>query len=222
VDINESKILLYASNYRTVTATLDDPGEYPVGVAYDAKTGVVGVTNIISTNDGSGSVSFYAKNATKPCVTLRKNHVASVYFAAFDATGNLYVNGKTDTGQVFIGVVSGECAATSITALSTKKPLGFPGGVQVAPDGNIAIGDQLSSTIDTYKPPVNGHLGVPITTTSLTDGGIAFVFSKSGKTLWAQGSSSVVEYAYPAGGAPLVTIGVEAAGIVVLPVAPPG
>ncbi|MBD5654516.1 MAG: hypothetical protein IAI50_04970, partial [Candidatus Eremiobacteraeota bacterium] len=58
----DSNILVYAKGYKGTPVTIPDAGQYPVGVAVDAD-GNIGVTNIISTSDGAGSVSFIAKAA---------------------------------------------------------------------------------------------------------------------------------------------------------------
>jgi hypothetical protein len=203
-----STVLLYASDYKTIVATLADPGQYPAGVAYDARSGTVGVTNILSTAGGSGSVSFFSNNATTPCVTVSDPAWSHVYFGAFDARGDLYVDGQDLAGNTLIGVVKGGCSAAHIETLSTSKPLGFPGGIGVTPRGDLAILDQLVAAVDTYKPPVGLKLGAPVATTPLTDGGGNLIFARSGTTLWTLSSNvgPVLEYAYPAGGSPLVTI----------------
>jgi hypothetical protein len=221
---NSSTVLLYASDYKTIVATLADPGEYPVGVSYDARSGIVGVTNILSTAGGAGSVSFYANNATTPCVTVSDPAWGHVYFGAFDGRGNFYIDGTDTAGNTLIGVVKGGCSAGQIETLSTSKPLGFPGGVGVNPDGNLACIDQISTIVNTYKPPAGRKLGSPVARTSLSAGGVELLFSRSGTTLWTLSANpvAVLEYAYPAGGPPLVKIAAGSpAGFAVLPAASP-
>lgn len=220
VDTSTSTVLLYASDYKTIVATLADPGEYPVGVSYDAGSGIVGVTNIISTAGGAGSVSFYASKATTPCVTVSDPAWDRVYFGAFDAHGDFYIDGMNTAGNTLIGVVKGGCSAAHIETLSTPKPPGFPGGVGVTPNGNLAFIDQLAPVVDTYKPPAGLKLGPPVAQTALADGGVQLIFPRSGTTLWALSAnpSGVFEYAYPAGGRPLVKITAGSpAGFAVLP-----
>jgi hypothetical protein len=206
---NTSQVLVYGPDYKTVKKTLSDPGQYPVDVKYDAQTGLVGVTNITNTSGGPGSVSFYAKNATTPCVTVANKNWTAIYFGAFDATGNFFIDGQTSSGSVLVGVVQGGCSAFSITTLTIGNTINFPGGVQVTPSNQIAIADQSADSIFTYNHPVGNSLGNPVDVTSLTGASdpVEFAISRGG-SLWTAdaGLSSAVKYAYPAGGSAKMTI----------------
>jgi hypothetical protein len=117
---NDSQVLEYRKPYTRKSATLSDSGQYPAGVAV-ASDGAVGVTNIISTAGGPGSVSVYAKGATTPCATVSNSSFARVYFDAFDNSGNLYVDGTDASEHFVVGEVTGECAAPSIAPLSIRN-----------------------------------------------------------------------------------------------------
>lgn len=112
----------------------------------------------------------------------------------------------------------GGCLAKKIVTL-TGASIGYPGGIQVAPNDDILIEDQASSTIYTYKPPVNNVLSAPVATTQLSGAGDAVFISlnKSGQDVYDTdaGNVYVQEFAYPAGGAALKTFipsGVQSVG----------
>ncbi len=226
-DTGNSNILLYANDFKTKIATLKDPNQYPVGVSYYEKTGIVGVTNIISTSDGAGSVSFYAREKTTPCVTVSSSSWGRVYFDAFDADGNLFIDGEDTSGNVLVGEITGGCKATTITTLKVSNAISFPGGVQVTKTGDIAIGDQEGAAVYTYKAPVKGSLGKPIETTPLTGSSdaVTFAFTALDKYLWTAdaGLAASEKFDYPAGGSPVagITGFSEPIGVVVTPVEVP-
>lgn len=222
----DSNIPLYSSAFK-LTATLKDPNQYPAGVSYDETTGVVGVTNIISTSDGPGTVSFYAKGKTTPCKTVGNSDWGRVYFAAFNAKGVLFVDGEDTSGNVLVGEVTGGCNAKTITTLKTSNAIEFPGGVQVTKSGDIAIDDQEGYAVYTYKPPVKGSLGTPVSTTPLSGASdpVTYAFTSTEKDLWTAdaGLEAAEEYAYTAGGSPVkADTGLsEPIGVAVTPVEVP-
>jgi len=221
-----SDVLVYPNTYKKIKATLTDPGQSPVGVDV-TPTGVVGVTNIITTAGGPGSVSFYAKGKTTPCVTVANANWGRVYFGAFDDAGNFYIDGETPSGAVIVGVVKGECKAKAITTLTTANTITFPGGVHVSPTDKIAIDDQSGAAIYTYNPPVKNALGTPVSTTPITGASdpVTFAFTKTAADVWTAdaGLAESLEYKYPAGGSPVKTITgfTQPIGVVVTPLEAP-
>jgi hypothetical protein len=218
----DSNILLYSNAFKK-TATLKDPNQYPVGASYDEATGVVGVTNIISTSDGPGSVSFYAAGKTTPCATVSNSDWGRIYFGAFNSRGDLFIDGEDPDGNVLVGKITGECSAKSITTLSVGNTIFFPGGVQVTKQDKIVIDDQEGAAVYTYNPPVKGSLGQPVATTPLSDVSdpVTFALTNSVKDLWTAdaGLAASQEFAYPAGGSAIATISglTEPIGVVVTP-----
>jgi NHL repeat len=206
---NDSQVLVYPKPYTNSSLTLSDSGQYPAGVAV-ASDGTVGVTNIISTSDGPGSVSIYASGATSPCATVKSGALARVYFDAFDKAGNLYVDGTGADGRFVVGEVTGECAAKSIARLSIRNNIVSPGGVAVLENGAIALGDQANRngtpSVYTYEPPSGGSLGSPTKTTMLKAAydAVDFAFDRVDRNLWIAdaGADDFAKYLYPAGGLP--------------------
>jgi hypothetical protein len=225
------QILVYAQPYGSPVLTLDDADEYPTGVAV-SQSGVVGVTNIQSVAGTGGDINFYAKGATSPCASVTDPNWNGGYFGAFDAAGNLFIDGTDRSGNPLVGEVSGGCGATAITTLSVGNTLFNPGGVQVQ-NGNVLILDQVynsfSPVVYTYAPPSGGSLGSPIATTNLSAGieMITFALTKDGGSLWIAHSDAAagrIKYSYP-GGQFLTSFNepglMTAVGIAVNPVASP-
>jgi len=227
---NGSNVLVYAPPYTKATLTITDTGEFPADVAVST-AGVVAVTNICSApgcEASTGSVSFYAKGSTTACATVSDAtyNFARVTFAAFDKTGNLYIDGLNGSAQTSIGVIAGGCKATSITNLAQVYTVGFPGGVQVDKTGRIVICDPVREQVDTFNPPVEGQLGTPISATlngSRSPLGIALLASdKDVYTADSAGAGVSNEYAYTVSGKPKNTIAVggQPVGVAVTPVQP--
>jgi hypothetical protein len=170
-----SNIIVYAKPYTSIKSTLYDAGENTEDVAVD-KTGLVGVTNYLTSSLMPGSVSFFAKNATQPCNTVDDPKWIYFYNDAFDASGNLFIDGRTAAGTTLVGEVSGGCKARSITTLSVGNTISFPGGVQVF-HGNILIGDVSKQAIYTYAPPSGGSLGSPTVVTMLAHAELPVTFA---------------------------------------------
>jgi hypothetical protein len=204
-----ANILVFAPPYNTTPTTLDDPGQYPADVAVDSQ-GNVAACNLYS-NSVAGNVAFYPAGSTSSTNTLSSASLGEVYFCAFDANGNLYLDGIDSTYSYFVaGEVVGGINGTGIATLTTSNTILYPGGVQVTTGGQIAFMDQgPGSAIYTYNPPVSGSLGSPVTTTPLSGAGdpVGFAFGKpmTSVTTADAGLVAAVKYAYPAGGAALHT-----------------
>jgi DNA-binding beta-propeller fold protein YncE len=223
-------VIVYKNDFKTVLATLADPGQYPAGVGVDRATGLVGVTNIVSTGGGTGSVSFYEPGATQPCNTLTSARFAKVYNGAFGEAGHFYIDGLEHGGKkTAVGVIEGGCSAKLIKTLRTANTIAFPGDVKVSPSNQIAIGDQGNQAIYTYDLPKNGSLGKPIATTPLTYASdpVSFAFTKSGDAVYVADTTlprgEVQKYRYPRGDSTLETFyaGKTPIGIVVTPLESP-
>jgi hypothetical protein len=106
--------------------TLSDPGQYPVGCAFDKTSGTLAVSNIISTSSGNGSLSLYAGASGSPTVVPVPN-MAKVYFLAYEGnTGCLWLDGfatLSDTGFEY----DSYCGGTFTSVPITGGTIGFPG-----------------------------------------------------------------------------------------------
>jgi hypothetical protein len=183
-DTKNSRIQVYAAGFKGTPTTINDPGESPASVAIDGK-GNLGVTNILTTSSGSGSVSFFNKGGTL-LTTLSNPNFYKVIFDAFDDKGNLYIDGTNASGAFVAGEVVGGVTGTAISILTTGNSVGYPGGIAISSKGKIALDDQENLAIFTYNAPVQGSLGMPILTTPLTGAGdpISFAFTRTDKNIW--------------------------------------
>jgi hypothetical protein len=200
-----ANVLVYSQPYKSISRTLNEPGRYPLDVAV-SKAGLVGVMTETAPS-GPGNVTFYKKGSTSECANVSDSNWNEVSFGAFDAFGNLFVDGVDREGNPLVGEVSGGCAATSLTTLSVGNTMSGVAGVQVV-HGNILILNQNYTTftpeIYTYAPPSGGSLGSPIATTKLSAGieMESFAMTRDDRHLWIAHSDVAygrIEYTYPGG-----------------------
>jgi hypothetical protein len=201
----DANVLVYSQPYKSVGMTLNEPGRYPLDVAV-SKAGLVGVMTETSPS-GPGNVTFYKKGSTSACTNVSDPNWNEVLSGAFDASGNLFVDGVDRDGNPLVGEVSGGCAATSLTTLRVGNTMSGVAGVQVV-HGNILILNQnygsFAPEIYTYAPPSGGSLGSPIATTKLSAGieMESFAMTRDDRHLWIAHSDVAygrIEYTYPDG-----------------------
>jgi hypothetical protein len=200
-----ANVFVYSQPYKSVSLTLNEPGRYPLDVAV-SKAGLVGVMNETAPS-GPGDVTFYKKGSASACADVSDSNWNEISFGAFDASGNLFVDGVDREGNPLVGEVSGGCAATSVATLAVGNTLSGVAGVQVV-HGNILILNQNYATfapeILTYAPPSGGSLGSPIATTKLSAGieMEGFAMTRDDRHLWIAHSDVAygrIEYTYPGG-----------------------
>ncbi|MGB6677392.1 MAG: hypothetical protein WBE44_11925 [Terriglobales bacterium] len=229
-DTANSRIQVYAPPYTKTPKSYADSGQYPAGVSVTivGKVTYVGVTNIISTSGGPGSVTIY-KNG-KAGAAISNSNFGRVYFDSFDASGNLYIDGENSSGAVVVGeIAKATTTGKKIAVLKTKNSIEFPGGIEVTTKGLIAIDDQDAATVYSYKAPVKGSLGNPAHTTPVTGSSdaVTFAFTSTNADLWTAdaGNEDSAEFAYPKGGSALHSIpvtGGEPIGVAIVPAEVPG
>jgi sugar lactone lactonase YvrE len=229
-DTANSRIQVYAPPYTKTPKSYADSGQYPAGVSVTivGKVTYVGVTNIISTSGGPGSVTIY-KNG-KAGAAISNSNFGRVYFDSFDASGNLYIDGENSSGAVVVGeIAKATTTGKKIAVLKTKNSIEFPGGIEVTTKGLIAIDDQDAATVYSYKAPVKGSLGNPAHTTPVTGSSdaVTFAFTSTNADLWTAdaGNEDSAEFAYPTGGSALHSIpvtGGEPIGVAIVPAEVPG
>ncbi|MBD5656613.1 MAG: hypothetical protein IAI50_15750, partial [Candidatus Eremiobacteraeota bacterium] len=146
------------------------------------------------------------------------------YFCAFDATGNLYVDGSDSNGEFVIGeIANATTGGTKLTTLTVGNSIVFPGGLQVTTTGDIALDDQSGFAVYTYKPPVGGKLGMPVSTTPLGSASdpVTYAFTSTMGDLYTAdaGLAESQEYSYPAGalGQTISVPGGEPIGVAIIP-----
>ncbi len=158
-DSGAHQIDIYAKGYRGRPTVLSDPNESPDAVTVSAD-GTVAAADF-----SSASVAFYAKGAKMPTSVVSNPLFASaITYAAFDAHGNLYVIGYPGGISRVVGVIVGGIHGKTITNLSIDDGLFNAFGIQVTPNGLIAIGG--SGNVLTCEPPTPGHPFLKIVATT--------------------------------------------------------
>ena len=192
---------------------LNDPGQYPAGVAV-APNGTVGVTNIISQSGGAGSISFYTPGATSP-TSSASGVLSEDYFIGADSDDNFYFDGfDASTGAITIATANPNSGTVTNTGIDTSG-YSFPGGVQVIQSGRgkkavqtLNVGDQSGLVVYQYALP--GY--TPGAKISLGGGSdeVDFALTKNLKYVGSSdaGLGQLETWSWPAGGSsPLCVLG---------------
>jgi hypothetical protein len=203
VNTEASQILEYAHGGTSPIATLQDPGQYPVGCSFDPSSGDLAVSNFYSTNGPPGSISIY-KNGTGSPTLFTPPGFAVVYYLGYDTKGTLYLDG-IDSGSGFLFAAFKGKKFTSITL---DHPIGGPGAVQ-ALGRKVVVGDQTNGANAAYAFTIKGSTGTLVKTTPLTGANdiVQFYIYNSalvGGDINPNGSTAD-RFKYPAGGTPTKT-----------------
>jgi hypothetical protein len=205
----QGSIIEYRHGATTPVATLNDGKFTAWACSVDPTTGNLAVANTGRHND---NVAVYAHAAGKP--TIYRNPFFSEYFGCgYDAAGNLYVLAfrKGSGGPNLLGELpKGESAIKIITLSHT--PVG-QGGLQW--DGKyLAVSSPGENAIFQFK--IRGKLGKKVGETVLSGGNGIEQFSfpdihgEPGQTTKIVGnntaSDETLEWPYPGGGSPDLTI----------------
>jgi hypothetical protein len=209
-DFGLQEVFEYAHGGTTPIKTLASTGGDAISCSVDPTTGNLAVANFEG-NSTSGSVLVYTGASGTPTVYSAPN-LSEYFFVAYDANGNLFVDGEGFSGN---GLAELPAGSSSFEAIAMNVTIGFPGGVQW--DGKyLDVGDQSSNTI--YQFAVSGTSATE--QGSVVLGGASDVFQffvpkfAGGKNN-PQGNRVVVadfglgdssKYRYPAGGNPTKTI----------------
>lgn len=199
----------------TLLATYSDSLGYPVGCAWDPATGNLAVTDIFDfAYPYSGDVLIYTSPSSTP-TQLRNPAQYYYYFAGYDTSGNLWVDGRDASGAFILSY----CGASSCSTINLSGgTIYFPGAVQW--DGvrsTWVVFDQLCNNGNnacSYPVSGSGALGTPTMYNNYNGGGdcdlIQAVIAANQRRYVAGGdyeycgaaSSTFDRWAYPAGGTP--------------------
>ncbi|MGA8574291.1 MAG: hypothetical protein WB609_01225 [Candidatus Cybelea sp.] len=120
--------------------TLSDSSGYPVGCAWNPKTGKIAVMNLFGIDGAQGGVLVYQSGSS----WLRYANPSQYYydFGGYDSAGNLFFDGRTQRGGFVLSkLAAGAKSATSIKVSGAK--IVFPGMVQWdASNSELLVGDQ--------------------------------------------------------------------------------
>lgn len=179
----------YAHGGTTPLATINVSYGQPAACAVNPKSGSVAVT-LVSTDDvviyqnGSGGGTKYPSPI-------------SPFFCAYDAHGNLWVDGSGP-----VSLVELPKDGNTFEQISLNQTIVFPGNV-LWHDKLIDVGDQETATL--YRFAISGSSGSLQGSTAI-DGGGAGGFWIQMHTVIAPESGNVGFWKYPAGGEPTKTI----------------
>lgn len=196
-----ASVVEYGHGKTTPTTTLSDPGVYPLGCAVNPITGGLAVTNIASYGSGQGSVAIYHKAQGTPLI-LTDPDIYFVYFCAYDAAGDLYIDGLDTSGAFQFAVLPHHKFKFEPISLGTQ--IYFPGGVQW--DGrHIVVGDQrYDNQIESALYRIDTEDGSVLKTTVLGDARdvVGYWVHANGAIAADLNENAVDLYHYPQGGSP--------------------
>lgn len=201
-----SQISEYAHGGTSPIATLDDPGQYPLGCSVNPRNGDLAVSNISTSGSGPGSLAIYKGAAGNPII-YSDSAFYRVFFLAYDANGNLFVDGY-NSSQVFQMAKFRLKKFTPITI--SGATIHFPGGV-FTKGLKLSVGDQIGSQGNSIVYQITDTGTVTGTTQLLgTQDCIQyFIYGTRRQKIVSPNAvspTSVQIYKYPAGGNPVKTI----------------
>jgi hypothetical protein len=202
-DVNDREIFEYAHGGTRAIRTLADTQE-PGGCSVDPRTGNLAVAN------GDGSVAVY-RNGKGDAKTYHDPILIDAYFCAYDADGNLFVDGfnyyHSNHNFQFVELPPGRSRFRNI---ALNETLVTPTGVQW--DGKyIVVGDGWSGNHAVYRVTVTGLQGSVKRKVSLAKALPEGYWIENRRLINPDFFSDQVEFfTYPAGGlATKVITGVE-------------
>jgi hypothetical protein len=209
VNTKSAKVIEYAhGNHKSIASLSDPAATVPYGCSVDPTTGNLAVTTVNGAKGGGGGVLIYtgAKGTAK---VYTSSSLAVAYFCAYDASGNLFVDGL-DSNYSFL-LMELPAGSTQLQTVTVKGSITFPGGI--AWDGqHLAIGDDAygggrTAAIDQVS--VSGTTASIVTTIPL-DGTcdiLQFAIVDGTKVAAPDGClNELFVFAYPAGGKAVKTV----------------
>jgi hypothetical protein len=134
----------------TYVTSLNDPGQYPVGCAFDKSTGNLAVSNVVSTTSAPGSVSIYTHARGTPTIISAKGFLRVFFLAYAGKTGVLYLDGETPSYEAAYGSLKGG----SIKPIAIRgATIGYAGSLSwSAKTQSMNIGDQQNAVLYRISP----------------------------------------------------------------------
>jgi len=174
-------VLFYPASSSLPTRILNDSNWYPSDVCV-SPTGEVAVTNDVG---GVGAdIAFYRKGEINSFKSISSSVFFRMFYCAYDAVGNTYVDGQDYYGGAHVGFIAGGGAGNSIADLNIDG-IGLSAGLAVMRSGDILVEDESSSTIHEYQADSNDQLRT-IALEAPSNYFIAtFALMKGEKLLWA-------------------------------------
>lgn len=207
-----ANLVKFVHGGKKIVATLNDPGQYPVGCAINGNTGELAAVNGTTASGGAGSVSIYAKARGVPTVIPAFQHSA---YDGYDNNGNLFVDGSDGSESELGEVVKGQNVVTQLTLKGAT--LRTPGDMQYAL-GSLAVGDQGLNSTDSgiYRVRVSGSTAQVVGIVDLKNSdriGPFVILGKRHRIICGDTTNGqVLVYDYPAGGQAIMALNVLPTG----------
>jgi hypothetical protein len=193
-DSNDFDVPVYHQGSTTPFETLQDPNEYPFGVAENSH-GTMYVASDVSSGGLPGNVAVYTGGSLTPTASLSDPRWFSAIDVAVDKSDNVYVCYDTQSGGGTFGV--DEFLAGTTTPVDLGLNIDSCQGLQLDHRQNLIVADTYAPAVDIFPPgtttpsAVLGKQGAPA--------GVAL--TKNAKEIFVGDSSTgaVEEYTYPGG-----------------------
>lgn len=195
------------------------PFEVTYACAINAINGDLAVVNyclqnagyVCTDRGGAGSIMIYKKSKRLPERYRDFPHIFTMYFGAYDAAGNLFVDGVSDADAFSLAELPH--GADKMKNLTVDRTIYYPGGVQWDGThldvGDQQAGDKLTSSI--HQIQVTGNQASVVSTTILGGSFQVGGFWLDGASVigadFRARSSDVRVWEYPTGGKTKRTIG---------------
>jgi hypothetical protein len=163
--------------------TLTDASGFPVGCAWDKKTGNLAVTNIDDNGSAAGGILVYLGAAGTP-TEYKADGVYYYYSAGYDNKSNLYFDGCPDYSECeYTTAVLGELPKNfqSPFTIALSGPVYIPGSVQWYTKGShryLIVGDQDCSGV--HSPETSCLDQVTVSGSSATITGTISLMNSAG------------------------------------------
>jgi hypothetical protein len=194
--------------------TILDPGQFPVGCAFDKLTGNVAISNIIDTSGGPGNITIW--NGSSLSGPFFPPKMSRVYFLGYEGkTGRLWLSGSDSSGYFqYDSYAGGTFTNVGIHGAS----VGFPGTVQWSAKTKLMnVGDQDTFSAPTfYQVDDGGNVMGSTVTTCTQSSDFCDIIQATFKGPGMVGPDAVLlsanRFAYPAGGSPILNYPAEYIG----------
>jgi len=188
----------------TYVQTINDPGQFPVGCAFDKSSGNLAISNIIDTSGGPGSISIWSGGSLSG--PFFPPNMSRVYFIGYEGkTGTLWLSGSDSSGFFqYDSYAGGTFTSVGVHGAS----VGFPGTVAWSASTRwMNVGDQDTFSAPTfYQVDDGGNVMGSTVTTCTQSSDFCDIVQASIKGPGLVGPDAVLlsanRFAYPAGGAP--------------------
>jgi hypothetical protein len=196
VNSGNDEIEKFAYGGTSPIATLSESAGEAAGCTIDPSTGNLAVTIL-----GAGDVVIFT-DASGTGTTVADG-LDSSYFPTYDASGDLFVDGITESDTY--GVVEMASGSSSFKAVTLPNTISFPGGMQW--DGNyVTLNDQEAHEI--YQYTIAGDSATLEGTVALngTSDCVQTWIAKNLVYCPDAGNENATVFAYPAGGSAIATL----------------